>query len=148
VVQRSDATTGRIETHSLRNLRIKNDSSRRVVSHGLPDPEQNITTTNTKQTTNKCPSECASQPVQAQRPPLRLHLRLSHLSLSWCELDVVGQVVQAPDLTDGLPVRFSFVLDGVVKHPTQTPYGFNVLVLNGSHCYAVCSQLPNKQPQP
>ena len=35
--------------------------------------------------------------------------------------DVVGQAVQAPDLTDGHPVRFSFVLDGVVE-PKSTSF--------------------------
>jgi hypothetical protein len=46
--------------------------------------------------------------------------------------DVVGQAVQAPDLTDGLPVRFSFVLDGVVKQQVNLLLRGDCLGLNGS----------------
>ena len=74
------------------------------MSLGLPDPQQNITTTTNETNITKARRN-AHPTCEAQGPPQRLHLRLwSHLSLSMVLHDVVGQVVQAPDLTDGQPV--------------------------------------------
>ena len=71
------------------------------MSLGLLDPQRNITMTITETNNNKARRN-APPTCEQQGQPQRLHRRLwTHLSLSLEMHDVVGQVVQAPDLTDG-----------------------------------------------